>query len=110
MAKFSDADLAKLAEVRLKHPDAELREARGCVVILRPADEGEFDRYASESLSKDPNVKTGAFRNLFRATCLHPEPAEIAAMLKRRPGLALTFGKEAADISGLIADEQVGKA
>ncbi len=109
---MSDFD-SRLAELQAKHgDDAEVYplEAAGVRVICRTPSEAEMDRFESEMEKEKGKRPIHAVKKIFRQCCLYPEAAELASIIKKKPGLPLTFGQAVLTHAGYLEQELVGKA
>jgi hypothetical protein len=79
--------------------DVYLLEACDEQVLVRQPTGPEFERFAAAA--SDDARKSKAAKMLFRDCVLHPDADELAEMLTRKPGLAITFGGECAELAGL---------
>jgi hypothetical protein len=102
----------KLAELKAAHEDAEVfaLEAAGVKVICRTPKEGELARFEAE-MEKDKGKRPlDATKKLFRQCCLHPSLEELTPQLKRKPGLALSFGSAILTEAGFLEESMVTRA
>lgn len=109
---MSDFD-SKLAELQAKHSDdAEVYplEAAGAKVICRTPNEGEMAAFEAEMEKERGKRPIHAVKKLFRQCCLHPAGDELAAMLKKKPGLPLTFGQAVLTHAGYLEQDLVASA
>lgn len=98
------------AKLRAEHGDATRLEACGVVAYVRVPSSDEWDRFQDElSDSKDKRKTIRAGGKLFRATCVHPPTEELGELLRKRPGLALTFGNGCAEAAGVSENCSVEK-
>jgi hypothetical protein len=102
----------KLAELKAEHADADVfvLEAAGVKVICRTPNEAEMSRLESEMEREKGRRPIEATKRLFRQCLLHPTLAELAPDLKRKPGLAMTFGGAVLSAAGVVDQDLVVRA
>lgn len=93
-------DDAKLNELKAKHGELfELRaEQTGEVVVVKRPNEVLWKRFRAQMM--DPGKKAFAPESLLLDCIVHPERAEVSAMLSRMPGLVEVFAAELATLGG----------
>jgi hypothetical protein len=101
-------DAKLLAELRQKHPDAELHRLGGTtelVVVKTPSAEA-WDAMQDRVL--DPKTtsagKRAAAHNLLVSCLVHPDRGSFTALLDKRPGLLQTFANQLSGIAGVDND------
>lgn len=98
-------DLDKLRET---HGEVYVLEVLEHRVAVRMPTEAEFDAFMAAATDKAKVASAGKI--LFRRCCVHPSRAEVDAMLARKPGLGVTLGNKVAELAGLGAEVELGKA
>lgn len=100
----------ELAKAKEKHGEVYVFKAVGVRVICRLPTEEEYDRW-KDDLEKERGKKpVTATERVFRQTCVYPPKAELAGILERRRGLALTFGNAILEQAGITEGCSVEKA
>jgi hypothetical protein len=93
----------QIEALKAEHPGDELHllanEEHGAEVVVKVPNDGEWKRY--RTTGTDPAQRPFALRSLLLACIVYPAPAEVSAMLARRPGLVETFGAELLEIAGV---------
>lgn len=107
---LSDAQRGHLDAAKVKHPEAIAIQACDYTVVCRAADPKEWDMYADAAMGGTDQQKLFMNGKLLKQTCLYPGTSAVDEMLDALPGLAITFGKEVAELSGLTDDIEVGEA
>lgn len=96
-------DANKLAELKAAHGDLRRLSCKvdgeSFEAVVRMPGDAEFDQFQSNLWDK--GKRPYAIRGMFRACCVHPEAAALDEMLRRKPGLAVTFGQKLAEYAGL---------
>lgn len=94
----------EIARAKSASPGADLRllSSGGDEVICKVPPRAEWKRFRSMIL--DPAQRPAALETLVMGCLVHPGPAELAAMLERRPALAEVFGEKLAAAAGLGAE------
>ncbi len=88
----------ELAKVRESFPTAVELKAGEDTIIAVPPSRMVWRRF--KMTMQDERKRPDAFEVLLRDCVKHPEPAEIEAMLNRKPGLAETFGDSLCELAG----------
>ena len=98
-----------LDKLKAEHgDDVYVLEAMGHTVAVRMPTEAEFDAFMAQVTA--PKQGAVAVKLLFRRVCVWPPKSEVEAMLARKPGLGATFGNKVAELAGLGAEVEMGKA
>ncbi len=104
----------KLAELKVEYAskDADVfsLEAAGVKVICRTPSDGEMAAFETEMEKEKGKRPIAATKKLFRQALLHPPLSELEPILKRKPGLALTFGSAILSEAGFLEESLVARA
>jgi hypothetical protein len=101
----------QLAALVVKHGECNVLTGAGVEVVCRLLNEDEAERFLDEREdAKDDARRRKAGPKLFLSTVVFPAGEELAALLKRKPLLAVAMGAKVAQLAGLTAEIEVGKA
>src|SRR3954470_3055869 len=93
----------EIETLKAAYPGDELHllsnEEHGAEIVVKVPSDGEWKRY--RTTGTDPAQRPFALRALLLSCIVHPAPAEVSAILGRRPGLVETFGAELLEIAGV---------
>ncbi len=103
-----DLDEDTIAKLKAEHGN-ELRRltANGHTFVCKMPGSVEFDRFITAIADEERQAKAPA--NLFHAHVVWPSKAEVAAILKEQPGLALSIGGALAKEAGITRNVEAGK-
>ena len=73
-------------------------------VVVRPPSRGEWKRYRTQM--HDDAQRPDAAEHLLRACIVHPDSAQVEALLNRLPGLAESFGAAVLELAGRVETEK----
>lgn len=90
---------AKIIEkLKAEHGEVYALEAAGASVVVRPPTRAAMKRFFNLSSREDRRYE--ALEALLQDCVVHPAPADLAALLERKPGLVAPFGEKLVSIAG----------
>lgn len=100
----------KLAELKDIHGEVFVLRQSGVRVVCRLPKSEEYDRFRDELEKERGKKPIQAIERVFRQTCVWPPKDELAVILEKRQGLALTFGNAILEQAGIGEGCAVEKA
>ena len=77
------------------------------MVAFRRPTGGEWHRYRSESLDRNPEVQANALQTIVVPCAIYPERSKFLSMIAERPGLVEQFGSELVQYAGADRSKKV---
>lgn len=81
-----------------------LVRAAGAELVVRPPTTAEYRR-AMDKIGEGERRRVPALEELGRCCCVYPDKAALSALLEQKPGLALTLGGKALELSGVVESD-----
>jgi hypothetical protein len=102
----STLDEKSKAQLKSEHGDRlEVLELDdGLEIVAKPPSEGEWERFTAMTL--DDEQKPKAMKTLVRACVVYPPKDEFVALLKERPALVGSIGKQLHEMAGAAKNVQ----
>jgi len=90
---------AKIIErIKAEHGEVYVLEAAGVSVVVRPPSRAAMKRFFNLSSREDRRYE--ALEALLQDSAVYPEPAELARLLEKKPGLVAPFGEKLVALAG----------
>ena len=91
-------DTKMIEKLKAEHGEVYLLEAAGASVVVRPPSRAAMKRFFNLSSREDRRYE--ALEALLQDSAVYPEPAELARLLEKTPGLVAPFGEKLVALAG----------
>lgn len=91
-------DAKVIERLKAEHGEVYILEAAGSSVVVKPPARAAMKRFFNLSAREDRRYE--ALEALLQDCVVYPEPAELARLLERKPGLVAPFGEKLVTLAG----------
>jgi hypothetical protein len=91
-------DAKTIERIKAEHGEVYVLEAAGASVVVRPPSRAAMKRFFNLSSREDRRYE--ALEALLQDSAVYPEPAELARLLEKKPGLVAPFGEKLVALAG----------
>jgi hypothetical protein len=97
-------DTKMIEKLKAEHGEVYLLEAAGASVVVRPPSRAAMKRFFNLSSREDRRYE--ALEALLQDSAVYPEPAELARLLEKKPGLVAPFGEKLVALAGATEEAE----
>jgi len=97
-------DTKTIERIKAEHGEVYVLEAAGVSVVVRPPSRAAMKRFFNLSSREDRRYE--ALEALLQDSAVYPEPAELARLLEKKPGLVAPFGEKLVALAGATEEAE----